>query len=478
MNAGMDSPPTQSPPQFYGTPPGAWSFHDLDTPPNLQIEVTGVTSSMSVTVEAMDRMCPFPGTIGRTHADITLTHTVGDDNNPGNPWIDASSLTTFPVVTEAEVIAKYGSLIVNGQGWAGGPNVQATPPAKPPFAQPAPVNPPSSWPARSVTIAPMANPPAPPATFFDDFSNANDTFETMPLPNWTYPRDDAGEKVLQNSKWTVYANGYTCCSATAPDDGHGYADAYIENGAMNTLLGDWSQDVLSEISMFPRKAAHLNATTYLHVTYEVPSFATSRRYWVVSLCGSSTAGQTLDSTGTLKEQIVHTTFFYENTGANPSTAGWNCLQIFNREGNSNAFSQLGEHVQPPRRPPAGTGQQRPVRSEGLHLQRHSEHCRSHQDRRLHRASGKRCGGDGQQAHSQGRPAREAGRQRAGRARSVHQPRECLAACSWTIRPARWPGSSGSMPTATRSRRSWMISSWFRRGPSTTCTSATIGSSCT
>ncbi len=64
----------------------------------------------------------------------------------------------------------------------------------------------------------------------------------------------------------------------------------------------------------------------MHVTYEVPSFATSRRYWVVTLCGSSVPGQTLDSTGALKEQIVHSTFFYINTGLNPSTAGWNCLQ--------------------------------------------------------------------------------------------------------------------------------------------------------
>jgi fibronectin type 3 domain-containing protein len=337
VNAGKDTP-TDEVPQFFGPPPGAWSLHDLDTPPNLQIEITGVTSAMTVTVEAMDRLCPFPGTIGRTHADIALSHTVGDNNNPGNPWIDASSLVSFPIVTEAEVIAKYGSLIINGQGWAGGPNVQANPPLAPPFAQMAAVNPPMVLARAAVAIAPLANPPTPTATFFDDFSNANDTFTSLPVPKWTYPRDGAGVKILQNSKLTVYANGYTCCSPTASDDGYGYADAYIENGVMNTILSDWSQGVFSEISMFPRKAAHINTTTYLHVTYEVPSFATARRYWVVSLCGSSTPGQTLDSTGTLTQQIVHTTFFYNPTGANPSTVGWNCLQIFNREGNSYAFS--------------------------------------------------------------------------------------------------------------------------------------------
>ncbi len=215
--------------------------------------------------------------------------------------------------------------------------MQANPPLNPPFAQPAPLNPPVVLARATVTIAPLANPPAPPATFFDDFANANDTFQTLPLPKWTYPRYGSGQKTLQNSKWTIYANGYTCCSANAADSNYGYADAYVKDGQMNTVLSDWSQGVFSEVSLFPRKAAHLNSSSYLHVTYEVPSFATARRYWIVSLCGSSTAGQTLDSTGALKEQVVHTTFFYNPTGANPSTAGWNCLQVFNREGNSYAF---------------------------------------------------------------------------------------------------------------------------------------------
>jgi hypothetical protein len=337
-NSGTDSPTSEATPNFFGPPPTPWTWFDLDTPPNLAIEVTGVTAGMTVTVEAIDRLCPFPGTIGRLHEDIALSQ--GPDvQHPDNPWINATSIATFPVVTKEEVIAKYGSLIINGQGWAGGPNVQANPPSSPPFAQPAAVNPPVVLARAAIAISPLAAPPPAPAGFFDDFSNPNDTFQTLAQPKWTYPRyQGAGELIMQNSKWTIYGNGFTCCSPTAPMDGRGYADAYIENGALHTTLGDWAQDVLSEITMIPRKAAHLNATNYLHITYEVPSFATNRRYWVVTLCGSSVAGQTLDGTGALKEQIVHSTFFYLNTGMSPSTAGWNCLQIFNRQGNSNAFS--------------------------------------------------------------------------------------------------------------------------------------------
>ena len=287
---------------------------------------------MTVTVEALDRLyVPSP----RHHRAAACRHCALTPGTgvAGNPWLDATSIATFPIVTKAEVIAKYGSLIINGQGWAGGPNVQANPPAKPPFAQPAAANPPIVLARAAIAVAPIAAPPPAPAGFFDDFSNANDTFQPLAQPKWTYPRyPSGGELIMQNSKWTVYGNGFTCCTPTAAMDGRGYADAYIENGALHTTLGDWGQDVLSEITMIPRKAAHLNATNYLHVTYEVPSFATSRRYWVVTLCGSSVAGQTLDSTGALKEQIVHSTFFYDNTGMSPSTAGWNCLQLFNRQG--------------------------------------------------------------------------------------------------------------------------------------------------
>jgi fibronectin type 3 domain-containing protein len=339
-NAGLDGPTNEAPPQFFGDgPPTPWSWFDLDTPPLQVIEVTGVTANMTVTVEALDRLCPFPGAIGRLHEDITLSH--GPDvTHPDNPWINASAITTFPVVTSAEVAAKYGSLIINGQGWAGGPNVQANPPVAPPFAQPAPLNPPIVLARAAITISPLATPPPALAGFFDDFSNPNDTFQPLPQPKWTYPRyQGAGQLIMQNSKWTFYGNGFTCCTPTAGFTGVGYADAYVENGALHTTLGDWSQDVLSEVTMVPRKAAHINASSYLHVTYEVNSFATNRRYWVVTLCGSSVAGQTLDSTGALKEQVVHTTFFYEPTGMSPSTAGWNCLQIFNRYGNSYAFSQ-------------------------------------------------------------------------------------------------------------------------------------------
>jgi hypothetical protein len=336
-NTGLINPNTLVANFFGNGAPTPWKWFDLDPPPHREIEVTGVTSNMTVTVEAVDRLCPFPGMLGRQHADINLSH--GDLNHPDNPWLDGSGVITFPVVTKAEVISRYGSLIVNGQGWAGGPNVQANPPLAAPFAQPAPPNPPIVLARTSISIAPLASPPPAPSGFFDDFSNPNDTFVVQPAPNWKYKRSRSSHIVTQNSKWTVYGDGFSCCQLTSSMDGRGYFDTYIEDGMLRSTLGDWAQDIFSEISMFPRKAAHLSSTNYLHVTYEVPSFATGRRYWIFSLCGSSTPGQTLDSSGVLKEQVVHATFFYTTTGMSPSTAGWNCLQVLNREGSSSTTSQ-------------------------------------------------------------------------------------------------------------------------------------------
>src|SRR6201996_6010814 len=103
-------------PQFFNPPPKPYGTYDLDPPPVTEIEITGVTAPVTVTVEAMDRLCPFPGIIGRRAQKIPLTH--GPDvDHPGNPWIDASAVKSFSVFTKSQVVKKYGSLIVNGQGW-------------------------------------------------------------------------------------------------------------------------------------------------------------------------------------------------------------------------------------------------------------------------------------------------------------------------------------------------------------------------
>jgi hypothetical protein len=83
---------------------------------------------------------------------------------------------------------------------------------------------------------------------------------------------------------------------------------------------------------YPKKPVSLGDTDYLHVTYEVANDATSRRYWELLMCGADTAGQTMGSDGKLMGNIVQTPFFMDDDGLNPSVEGWNCLQIFPRQG--------------------------------------------------------------------------------------------------------------------------------------------------
>src|SRR5262249_8849385 len=73
-------------------------------------------------------------------------------------------------------------------------------------------------------------------------------------------------------------------------------------------------------------------TDYLHVTFEVSTNSSSRRYWWFSLCGADKAGETLKPDGTLNGTFYQTPFFMNDDGMNPSYEGWNCLQVFPRDG--------------------------------------------------------------------------------------------------------------------------------------------------
>src|SRR5262249_15128634 len=69
-----------------------------------------------------------------------------------------------------------------------------------------------------------------------------------------------------------------------------------------------------------------------HVTMEVASTATERRYWWVSLCGDAAAGKTIGGDGSMQTKMLQTPFFYDPDGQNPTDKKWNCLQFFTRGG--------------------------------------------------------------------------------------------------------------------------------------------------
>ena len=132
-------------------------------------------------------------------------------------------------------------------------------------------------------------------------------------------RTQAG-KLYQNSKYSFYTYGAEASQFS------------FSRGQMHFALADWSQDIMSSNIAYPQKPVALSDTDYLHVTYEVGSDATGRRYWWLVLCGADTTGATLGSDGKLMGNIIQTPFFMDSDGLNPSVEGWNCLQVFPRQG--------------------------------------------------------------------------------------------------------------------------------------------------
>jgi hypothetical protein len=260
-----------------------------------QVEVAGLTGPTRLVVEAIDTTCPFAGVLGAVHADVAVT----------NPEVAAADQGPFSVYTEAEITKTHGSLIVNGHG--PGAHVGA----------PAPPAPPRVLARTTLLVTPLGLGPAP-TTFFADFAAPDPpVLVDDALPN--FDRTQQG-KLFQNSAWSFYSYGAD------------HTQFFLDRGRLHMVLADWSQDIMSSNIAYPRQPVALSATDYLHVTFEVASDATQRRYWWLVLCGAEQPGATLDAQGLLLGNIIQTPFFYQPDGLDPSVEGWNCLQLFPRDG--------------------------------------------------------------------------------------------------------------------------------------------------
>jgi hypothetical protein len=259
------------------------------------IEVAGLNGATRVVVEALSKPCPFAGAVGQTHADVTAD----------NPEIDAPAKGVFSFFTEAEIREKYGSMIFNGHGPSTKPGQPAAAVAPPVLARTA------------IKLAPLGTTgKAPTATFFEDFGPDPIVF--------VQAVSDGGRtqngRLYQNSKFSFYTYGAD------------QSQFFIDRGRLHMVVADWGQDIMASNIAYPRKPVALGENDYLHVTYEVASNSTSRRYWWLHLCGAEIPGATMDAQGKLKGSIIVTPFFMEDDGKNPSVEGWNCLQIFPRQG--------------------------------------------------------------------------------------------------------------------------------------------------
>lgn len=262
-----------------------------------RVEVTGVAGATQYVVEAIDRSCPFTGVHGVSKASVTRS----------NSSLPASEQGTFSLYTEAEIVARYGSMIINGQGVAAKRGTQAA------------VNPPIVLARSTIAVTPLGTASAPPvATFFDDF-NLND--QPRLIEKGTYNTNHEGSDIYQNNKWTFHG--------AFPD----VMQYFTERGQLHGIIADGGGENFASMIAYPRRAAAVSASDYLHVTFEVNTHTTARRYWWLSLCGADTLGQTLKSDGQPAFFLRPNSSLQIGDGNNPNTAGMNCVMVFPKNGN-------------------------------------------------------------------------------------------------------------------------------------------------
>lgn len=302
--------------------------------PNIEkkIEITGVTAGSTIYVEAVDTLCPFPGVYARQAATLlpSMISDIEAGTASGETPIakNSSGRYFYPLVTESDVMARYGSVIYNGHRHD--PGTGAGQPATPIH--------PKVLARAVVNVAPDVTAPTP-VSFFDGFANPADGFrlvKSLPSTRAISPR------LMQNSKWNLYSYGWE------------YADSYLTNGELHTLLADWGQDVFGHNTLVPRRAAKLPSVSgkYLHVSFEVNANQSNRRYWMVSMCGpvagfSAHSASPIAADGSLSAELSFTPFFHQPTGVNPSLQGWNCLHLFPRDGSSSPGSPSSYVVRKP-----------------------------------------------------------------------------------------------------------------------------------
>jgi hypothetical protein len=297
------------------------------------MDVDGVAPGTTLVVEAIDRQCPFPGMFGTQHVDVPLV--CGDVGGKtvdvvvnDTPYTLQRLPDTFPVVTEAEIRAQYGSMILNGQG----PNYPTFDTSSPNFPEspfirisnPAPPDDPVVLARSVVTVSPTGDATLPDGfsagDYYDDFDDPTDQ------PQLVRSTDPAGTfiglpiKVYETSKWVLY------------DVANQFSEFFVDRGHLVMAHGDTAQDSMTTQAMYPKRPVQLptEPDQYLHVTYQVQRNETPRRYENFTLCGSDKLGDTYDGETPKGSPIPRPGFMNELDTTRTNIYGWNCLMLVPR----------------------------------------------------------------------------------------------------------------------------------------------------
>jgi hypothetical protein len=297
------------------------------------MDVVGVKPDTVLVVEAIDRLCPFPGLFGSKHVDAVIdsgdvgpkmvSAVVNDKPYTLLRWTDH-----FPMRTEAEIRAQYGSMILNGEG----PNMPTLDPASPNFpespwirvAQPAPAEDPVVLARAVVKVSPSGT--AKPIEgftaddYFDDFEDSADQPKLVRESDPSHDFSGLAIKIYQTAKWNLY------------DVSNAFSDFMIDRGQLVMTHGDTNQGSMTTQAMYPKRAVQLptEADQYLRVTYEVQRIEGGRRYENFSLCGSDKPGETYVGDAPKTGPLPRPGFMNEAETTHTNIYGWNCLFLVPR----------------------------------------------------------------------------------------------------------------------------------------------------
>jgi hypothetical protein len=314
-------------------------IEDLDRRPNVPtalmqtLEVNGIGPDTTLVVEAIDRQCPFPGLFGSRADSVEIgSSDIGgkmvDVVVNDEPYSIKRFPDSFPLRTEAQIRADYGSMILNGQGW-NMPTLDASSPAFPesPYiriGQPAPAEDPVVLARAIVKVSPSGTAELPEGfretDYFDDFDDPTDQPKLLRDTDPTNELTGVPIKVYTTKKWVLY------------DSGNHLSDFFVDRGQMHMVQADPFQNTMSAQSMYPKRPVQLPSEpdSYLHVTYEAQRNETARRYENLALCGSDTAGQTYDGDTPRAAPLPRPGFMNGADTARTSVLGWNCLLLVPR----------------------------------------------------------------------------------------------------------------------------------------------------
>jgi hypothetical protein len=316
---------------------------NIDRRPNIPtqlmqtMEIDGVGKDATVVVEAIDRQCPFPGLFGSKHIDQT---TPGFDSpaNQTNATVNGKTYTlqmfakTFPLRTEAEIRADYGTMILNGQG----PNQPVLDPSSPDFpespyiriAQPAPADDPVVL-ARSVIKVSSTGSASLPTgftkdDFWEDFDDDSDQPKFVRNTDTTATMAGAPINVLQTKQMVLYD------VATYEKEGRGFSDMFVNRGQMNMVIAE--PGAMSLQAMYPKRPVHLPdaADQYLHITYRVQRNELPRRYENLTICGSDKPNDTYDGEFPKAAPFPLPGFMDGPHARRTNPLGWNCIYFVPR----------------------------------------------------------------------------------------------------------------------------------------------------